>query len=186
MLGRVRRTTRTDVGLALAMSGIAYLVWVLTTGVARHTVNELMKSQHLGPVEKMPSVSEWLCNAFLAGGFVWDMVGVLWLVLTMALIIGSSRQRWIISWPWMSTVLQALVTVLLAIWSGLAGMAPYGLTIAHIGEAPYPTAAYTFMSLALAIGMLLWVTVLVWLLLERGRMGRGPRFRDGMRTHAHP
>jgi Na+(H+)/acetate symporter ActP len=38
MLGQLRRTTRTDVGLALTFVGIAYLVWVLVAGVARELV----------------------------------------------------------------------------------------------------------------------------------------------------
>ena len=41
MLGTVRKTTRTDVGLALASAGMAYLAWTIVTGVARHVVNEL-------------------------------------------------------------------------------------------------------------------------------------------------
>ena len=41
MLGQSRRTTRLDVGLALAFSGIAYLVWALVAGISRRTVQDL-------------------------------------------------------------------------------------------------------------------------------------------------
>ena len=43
MLGRLRRTTRLDVGLALAFSGMAYLGWALVAGISRSSVDKVFE-----------------------------------------------------------------------------------------------------------------------------------------------
>ncbi len=181
MLGRVRRTTRTDVGLALAFAGIAYLMWTAVMGVARHIVNELSKTAYIGKVS-FPAVTSALCNSFVRGGAVWDLAGVLWLLVSLVLIIGSSRQRWIISWPWLSAICHALAAALVGTWTALAAVSPSQYGIAY-REPPYPAAGWSSFFAALAVALVMWVLALVWMLFERIRLRRGPSLRDGLRTH---
>ena len=181
MLGRLRRTTRVDVGLGISFAGVAYLVWLLSAGIARHVVNELLRAARQNV--QLPGLSRWLCNAFLHAAAVFDVVGVLWLVLSLALIVGASRQRWSISWVWMSAICQTMGAALLVVWSALAGIRPFVTPGSVIGRPAYPTTGYAFMSVAAAVALVLWVMVLIWLLYERARLRRGPTLRDGLRTN---
>ena len=186
MLGRPLRTTRIDVGLALSFGGVAYLVWVLVVGTARHVVNEIARSIHVEkvPIAELPAAARWLWNSFLHAGAVFDLVGVVWLALSLALIIGASRQRWSISWAWTCAICQAMAATMVGVWTSLAGAFPLGSrTVADAAAAPYPTAGWTSLSVAVALSLVLWVSVLVWLLYERARLRRGPSLRDGLRTH---
>ena len=181
MLGQVRRTTRADVGLALTLSGVAYLVWTLVVGVARGIVNELAAIAQAQAVI-YPGVTRWLVGAFLNAAALWDLLGVLWLLVGLVLIVGSSRQRWIISWAWLSAICHAMAAALLAVWTALAAIAPFRISPAP--QAP-PAASTGWGSFAVAIGiaLLIWVFTLVWMLSERSRLRRGPSLRDGLRTH---
>jgi hypothetical protein len=183
MLGRIRRTTRTDVGLALAFGGIAYLVCVAALGAGRHVVNAISRGLHAdkATLSSLPGAPRWLCHTFLQAAAVLDIVAVLWLVLSLALIVGASRQKWSISWAWMSAVGEALAAALLGVWAAVA--AASDRTGRPAPADGYPTTGWTFLSVAVALALVLWVTVLVWLLYERARLGRGPSLRDGLRTH---
>jgi len=183
MLGTVRRTTRTDVGLALALAGISYVIWVFVMGTARGVTNALIRAATAGQAS-LPGLSRALCNSFAHAAWVFDLAGVLWLVVSLVLITGSSRQVWIISWPWLSAICQAMVAAVLAIWS--AGAAAVALAAdAPAGSIPpaLPPAPWGPLYLFLAIAMVTWVGTLVWLLLERARLRRGPSHRDSLRTH---
>lgn len=182
MLGRVRRTTRADVGLALALAGTSYLVWALAMGSTRHLVNELSHVAHASSI-RLPTVTRWLSNAFIQAAPVWDLVGVLWLLVSLVLIVGSSRQRWITSWPWLCSICQSMAATLVAVWAAVAGIAPFVAGASTPEPLPYPTIGWTSLSVALAVALLIWVTTLVWLLYERARLGRGPSLRDSLRTH---
>ena len=159
----------------------ASLVWLLSAGIARHVVNELLRAARQDV--QLPGLSRWLCNAFLHAAAVFDVVGVLWLVLSLALIVGASRQRWSISWVWMSAICQTMGAALLVVWSALAGIRPFVTPGSVIGRPAYPTTGYAFMSVAAAVALVLWVMVLIWLLYERARLRRGPTLRDGLRTN---
>lgn len=172
-------------GLAISFAGVAYLVWVVGVGVGRHLVNELSRTVHAGEFtfDSLPGATKWLCRTFLYTAPVFDIIGVLWLLLSLALIVGASRQRWSISWPWMSGLCQAMAAALITAWAGLSGQAPFIYGTFHMGKPPYPTAGWTFMSVAVCLALASWVGALVWLLYERARLGRGPSLRDGLRTH---
>ena len=188
MLGRVRRTTQADVGLALALSGISYLTWVLATGIIRHVALAMARAQHA--FEKLsPAVSglaNWFARTGLGMTVVLDVVGVLWLVLSLVLLVGASRQRWSNSWTWLSAALQSMVACLGAAWAALAAaermsaLAPAAAGPAQVSPA---TIGWMTLPIAAAVALLIWVTVLVTLLLERARLARGPSLRDGLRTH---
>jgi hypothetical protein len=192
MLGRVRRTTGTDVGLAIAFAGISYLVWALVIGVGRHVVNEFSLAAYTGKLDMagFPMAARWLYNTLMHAAPVFDLVGVLWLILTLALIWGASRQIWSISWAWMSASIGSMVGTLLMIWFALSYMAsapfifgakPPAETLP--GQLPYPTIGWTPMTVAIAVALVVWTTVLVWLLYEQGRLHRGPTLRDSLGTH---
>lgn len=172
-------------GLVLSFAGVAYLIWALAIGTGRHLVNGLSRMVHAGefPFDTLPTVTKWLCNTFFHAAPVFDVVGVLWLLLSLALIVGASRQRWSVSWPWMCALCQAGGAALMAAWAGLSGQAPFIYGVSYVGRPPYPTTGWTFMSVAVCLALVLWVGVLVWLLYERARLRRGPSLRDGLRTH---
>ncbi len=182
MLGRVRRTSRVDVGLAMSFAGISYLIWVLVVGVTRHLVNEV--SRYAGEsVFLLPLVTRWLRNAFIHAAPVFDLVGVLWLLLSLGLIVGASRQRWSISCPWVCAICQAMSAAVLAVWAGLAGQMPYRIYANHVSASSYPTTGWTSLCVAVAIALVMWVTSLLWMISARARLMRGPKLRDGMRTN---
>jgi len=181
MLGRLRRTTRTDVGLALAFAGIAYLVWALVAGVSRAVVQEVIDYTSLGGGE----IKAWVRIIFVEGGIVIDLVGLVWMALSLYLVVRSSRQRASVSWAWTSAVCQLLVA---ALGSVLVGWAAYkarptpaagggsDTTMAQIGGISLPV--------VLAVAIVLWTTFLVWLLADRARLSRrGPTLTDGLRTN---
>ena len=186
MLGRVRRTTRTDVGLVISFVGVAYLIWTLAIGTSRHLVNQLARSAYLGRLAlgSLPVATRALYGAFIDAAAIWDTVGLLWLVLSLVLILGASRQRWSVSWPWMSATCQAMVSVLVTAWAGLSANAPSwpvgGPTSRPL---PYPHTGWTFMSLVVSLALVIWAGTLIWLLYEQARLGRGPSPRDSLRTH---
>ena len=182
MLGKVRRTTRTDVGLSISMIGVAYLVWALCTALAKGLANELSLEVYAYQI-RLPVVATWLCNSFIYGSLVWDVLGILWLVLGLALIVGASRQSWSISWAWLSGICQVMAAALLACWAAVCAISPYHPLITFADPVPYPSTGWTSLSIAVALALVVWTTVLVWLLIERARLGRGPSLRDSLRTH---
>ena len=178
----MRRTTRTDVGLALAFAGITYLVWALVAGVSRAVVEELIDITALRGGE----LKGWVRVIFVEGGTVIDLVGLAWMAATLYLVLRSSRQRASISWAWTSAITQLLVA---ALGSVLVGWAAYqsrpapvapreSTTLAQISEISLPV--------ILVVAVLVWTTFLVWLLVDRARLSRrGPTLTDGLRTNIY-
>jgi len=184
VLGRLRRTTRTDVGLALAFVGIVYLVWALVAGLSRDIVQEMIKSA-AGTDVLLPAPTRVVKVIFLRGAIVIDIVGLAWLALSLYLVVRGSRQRASISWAWVSAVCQSLVS---AVGAVLVGWAAYKPHVLPVEQAPSTWEQIRHISLAvvLVVAVLLWVTALVWLLIERARLDRrGPTLRDGLRTNIY-
>ena len=168
----------------MSFAGVAYLIWVLVVGVTRHLVNELSHAQYAERLGDLPVATRWLWNAFIYAAPVFDLVGVLWLLLSLGLIVGAGRQRWSISCPWVCAICQTTAATLLAVWAGMAAQAPYQFFTAHTpGPPPYPTTGWASLCVAVAISLVMWVTSLVWMISERARLMHGPKLRDGMRTH---
>ncbi len=165
----------------MSFAGIAYLIWVLAVGSTRHLVNELSHAQYAG---ELPVITQWLQNAFIHAAAVFDLVGVLWLLLSLGLIVGAGRQRWSISCPWVCAICQTMAATLLAVWAGMAAQAPYHLLTSYVpGSQPFQTTGWASLFVALAIAMVMWVTSLVWMISERARLMHGPKLRDGMKTN---
>ncbi len=176
MLGRTRRTTGTDVGLAIAFAGLAYLAWMLAAGVACHVAGLLQG--HAGVVDGQGDVFRWGLTVWGVGI---DLLGLLWLLGNLMLVMAASRQRRSISWAWATAGGQVLAAVLLACWTAFLGSRLLaGQTIAG---PPLQPGGWTLFSVSIAIALATWVTVLVVLLYDRVRLGRGPSLRDGQRTH---
>ena len=182
MLGKLRRTTRTDVGLVLASTGIAYLAWVLVAGVARELVAELISfSGAFDP--SLPWPTRAVRIVFVDAGWAIDLAGLVWLLISLGLVMGSSRQKFSVSWPWLSALLQAIVTAVGGIAVAWSVHLPYrqGLVAATTWE---KVSGISLPALTV-LAVLIWVTFLVMLLVERARLNRhGPTLRDGIRTQA--
>lgn len=188
MLGRLRRTTRVDVGLALAFSGAAYLVWSLVAGVSRQLMQEMI--QNIGHTVRLEKTTALIKVFFVEGGFVIDLVGLAWLVGCLILILLASRQRISVSWAWMCAICQSLVAALGGALVAWAVQRPY-VTVLSGNATDHPltaTAQISMVSLPIVItvALLIWVTFVVWLLVERARLNRrGPSLTDGLRTNVY-
>jgi hypothetical protein len=185
MLGRLLRTTRTDVGLALGFAGAAYLVWALVADLSRFVVQSMITYtfQH-DIVVKGPT--KLVKVFFVDTGFVIQIVGVVWLVGTLVLVVQSSRQKMSISWAWMCAILQVCIAALGAVFVAWAAYLPFVPDPGQVSPTASPGAIVSGISLRviMPVALLLWTTFLVWLMVERARFNRrGPTLRDGMRSN---
>jgi hypothetical protein len=181
----MRRTSRTDVGLALSFAGVAYLVWAVVAGVSRNTVQELIKSSAVREFMLRDS-AHVLKIVFVEGGIVIDAVGLVWLAGSLVLVMLSSRQLCSISWSWVSAIGQAIVAALGAVLVGWAAYQPHVVPPDAVLPKAATWAKVSAISLpvVVVVAVVLWVVVLVWLLVERARFNRrGPTLRDGLRTN---
>lgn len=176
MLGRTRRTTRTDVSLALTMAGFVYLAWVFACWTAAAAATGLMKE----PDATLTSLATGFVNTFGSWGrHVFDIVGPLWMLGSLYLVIRASRQHRIISWSWLLISCQGIAAILIAAWA----------TLSHAGmyspQSPTLPPAANWLPTVVTIAVLIWFGTLGWLIFERLRLGRGPAIRDGAKTHAY-
>ncbi|HUT57133.1 MAG TPA: hypothetical protein VNA25_04585 [Phycisphaerae bacterium] len=190
MLGRLRRTTRLDVGLALVFSGVSYLVWSLVAGTSREMVREMILASHLSDLT-IPEFTQVVKVFFVDMGFMIDLAGLAWMLLSLALVLYSARQKLSISWAWLSAIVQSFVAAGGGVLVGWAMNLPLR-PIAEAGRGREQVSELTRLSevslpVILSLAILTWVTFLVWLLVERARFrSRGPTLRDGLRTNVYP
>ena len=190
MLGRLRRTTRLDVGLALGFSGASYLVWALVAGISRRSVGQVFENigRSGNTWEGLAPASAWVKTMFVDAGIAIDVVGLAWLAVSLLLIVFSSRQYFSISWAWVSAITQSFTAGLGAVLVGWAGQEPVKLLITPTQAAP-ARSAWAHVSgfsllVTLVLAVVVWTGFLVWLLIDRHRLsGRGPSLRDGMRSN---
>ncbi|MFB3894086.1 MAG: hypothetical protein ACE15C_18940 [Phycisphaerae bacterium] len=174
-----------DVGLALAFAGLSYLAWAGVAGLARWFVQEMIRTTEFHSI-KVEGWTKLVRVFFVDSGFVIDIVGVVWMVLTLLLVFQSSRQRISISWAWMSAMLQSFAAAGGAMLVGWAAYLPHVLSPDKLQKKTSLAQEVSMRSLPIImpIAVLIWVTVLVWLLVERARLDRrGPTLSDGMRTN---
>jgi hypothetical protein len=179
-----------DVGLAIAFAGLTYLVWALVAGWCRELVQTFIRDMyHAGALgEELPQVTRNVKVFFVDAGFVIDLVGLAWLVVTLVLVLLSSRQKIGVSWAWVSAMLQCFTAALGAVLVGWAVYMPHSLPITIVPESEGMTVFQRVSEISLpilvAVAVAIWVTFLVWLLVERGRYNRrGPSLRDGQRSN---
>jgi len=183
MLGRTRRTTRLDVGLALSMVGVAYLVWAFVAGVTRQLV-----ADSIGYSSVFDAAWPWSTRAvrvlFVEAGAALDVVGLVWLVGSLVLVLYSSRQRLSASWAWLSGICQTIVAALGGVWVAWAVHLPYRPATAQADNSPWAQLSGLSLPVLLGLAILIWVVFLVLLLVDRARLSRhGPSLRDGLRTN---
>lgn len=187
MLGKQRRTTRLDVGLALAFAGLSYLVWSLIAGSSRQLVQVFIESAQ-GMNMPLPEITRVVRLFFVEWGFIIDLVGLAWMMVSLVLVLLSSWQKIRISWAWMSAILQSFTAGLGAVLVGTAVYAPHARTAATVASHPTILERVSQISLPVivSIAIVAWTTALVWLLVERSRWNRrGPSLRDGLRMNVH-
>jgi hypothetical protein len=183
MLGRLRRTTRTDVGLALAFVGVAYLAWALVAGVTRALVGDLISFSDVSD-PALPLATRVVRVVFVDAGVAIDVAGILWLTASLLLVLRSSRQRLSISWPWFSALAQTLVAAIGGTLAAWAVHLPYcHIAAAEAKATPLERISGISLPVLLVLALLVWVTFLVLLLVERARLNRhGPSPSDGLRA----
>jgi len=186
MLGRTQKTSRLDVGLALMLTGVAYLVWLLVAGFSRELVRAMLVATE---GTRNPMVTKVVRIIFLDAGFLIYLVGLAWLVGSLALVLLGSRQKISISWAWMSAVCQASFAAGGAVLVGWGVNAPYFIASTRGGDT---SALQTISAISLVvtatIAVVVWIAAVVWLLIERSRLGgrRGPTLRDSLRDSFSP
>jgi len=191
MLGRLRRTSRLDVGLALGFSGVACLIWFLVAGTSRDMVQEMIRcTQGSTAVGQLPPFTLGVKIFFIDAGPAIDMVGMAWLLASLVLVVYGSRQKLSISWAWASAISQSLVAALGGVLVGYAMNLPYRMLAAAGAKIPSPTALEQVSSISfpvvLTFSILIWVTFLVWLLVDLARYRRrGITLADGLRTNQY-
>lgn len=182
MLGRVRRTTRTDVTLALILAGVVYLAWALACSYAAQAA-EMIAIRSFA-VTAQPPIVQRLVDTFSVDSRLSAlpaMLGPVWMCLGLWLVIRASRQRRIISWAWLVITCQALAAMGIAAWASrasLTAMAAFNAQPTPGGSIEQGLPNYVL------IGVLIWLGTLAWLVIDRVRFSRhGPALGDGIRTH---
>ena len=186
MLGRTRRTSRLDVSLALAFTGIAYLVWALAAWTARNLIRDMIQvTRSMG--EEVPGVTRGVKIFFVDAGVVIDLVGLAWLLVSLLLVVFAGRQKFSISWAWVSAICQSFVAAWGAVLVAWAAFLPFG---PKVGAAPVSesttleTVSGLSLPVVLVVAVVVWTSLLLWLLFERSRFfHRGPTVRDSLRTN---
>lgn len=177
-------------GLALCFSGVACLIWFLVAGASRDMVQEMIRCTYGSTVvQELPAFTRGVKLFFVDAGFAIDLVGLAWLLVSLVLVMYSSRQRLSISFAWASAICQGFVAALGGLLVGYAMNLPYRLLVSPGGGGgPTPTTfeQVSEMSLpvVLTVSILMWVLCMVWLLVELARYKhRGPSLADTLRTN---
>lgn len=188
MLGRLKRTTRLDVGLAISFAGVAYLIWALVAGVTRTLVADMVRA-FAGTQTDLSGSPQAVKTLFVDAGFAIDVVGLAWLAATLVLIVLASRQRIGISWSWVSAACQSLLAAMGGLWVAWAVHIPYAGAVlppdGAVDQTPWAQLSGVSLPVIIPLAIVLWVAALVWLLVERARYNRRRiTLRDGLRTNA--
>ena len=181
MLGRLRRTSRLDVGLSLSFVGLAFMAWALVAGVSRVMMeNVILLEEKLGDI---PAVTSNLKIFFVDTGFIIDVVGIAWMALSLALVFLASRQRISITWAWLSAVLQSLSAAAGALLVGWGVYAPH-IIEGETNKTVLAKVSQISLPVIIALAILIWVVFAIWMLIDRARLDRrGPTLTDGLRTN---
>jgi hypothetical protein len=133
----------------------------------------------------MPWATRAVRIVFVDAGVAIDVAGLAWLVISLLLVIYSSRQRFSISWCWLSGLLQGLVAAVGGIAVAWSAHLPY--RVAHVPSATtWEKVSGISLPVLTVLAVLIWVTFLVMLLVERARFDRrGPSPWDGLRTQRY-
>ena len=184
MLGRLRRTTRRDVGLSLTFTGLVFLTWSFVTFTARHLIVRLMMQLDMDGSKTLPEPTRLVNQFFSSYGFVIDLTGLAWMLLSLTLVLLASRQKISISWSWLSSGIQILVASLGSIFVHVATAAPYDVMISQMDNTLGEKISLISWPTVLCIAVLSWVYFLIRLLLDRGKFDKTqPTLNDSFRSN---
>jgi hypothetical protein len=161
------------------------LVWALVAGASRSIVQEMNRYVAYHGVQ-VKGITRTVQIFFVDAGFVIDVVGVTWLAASLTLVLLASRQRISASWAWVSTICQVSIAACGAVLVAWAAYLPHVVSEEKASEQATIAERVSQFSLQVVIpvALLIWVTFLVWLLVERARLDRrGPSLHDGMRSN---
>ena len=183
MLGRLKRTSRLDVGLALSFTGLSFLMWSVVAGVSRYLMYNFVCSSDLNM--ELPVLSTAVKWFFSDAGFIIDIVGLAWMFVNLLLIFLANRQKISISWAWITAGVQSLVTTTGALLVGTAVSVPF---FSGVVDPKDKTLMEIFSMISLpvviAVAVLVWILFVIWMLVERSRLERrGPSLSDSLRTN---
>jgi peptidoglycan biosynthesis protein MviN/MurJ (putative lipid II flippase) len=162
MLGQTRRTTRTDVSLALSAAGFVFLAWVLACWSAKQAAMAIGSAD-----TPLPGLTRGFMATFGgAGRHAFDIVGPLWMFFSLWRVIRAAHQRRIISWSWLLTGIQAIGAILIASWASLAQA---HATLVSAEEIEYMP---DWFCAVIIVAVAIWLATLYLLVSERSRLKR--------------
>jgi len=177
----MKRTTRTDVGLAIAFTGISFVGWAIVAGISRLMMKNMMRASVNG--EQLPQVTRIMKVFFVETGFVIDIVGLLWLTVGLVLIYFANRQIIGISWAWISAFTQTIVAGAGALLVSWAVYAPH-MFEKEVSNGTFTKLSMISLTVVIILAVVIWLMFVVKMLKERNRtIRRGPSLSDGLRTN---
>lgn len=184
MLGRIKRTSRLDAGLATAFVGLSFLAWALVAGVSRSLMLKLYQD-YLNNALVLPKFSKVVEIFFVDTGIVIDIAGLLWMVGGLVLVYIAIRQKISISWAWLCAMTQCLFATIGGVIVSTAIFAPYGFhwpenlkSLEMLSQISFPV----FLSIAIVI----WAIFVFSMLRARYRWlmrFTGPSIRDSVKSN---
>ncbi|MBT3278005.1 MAG: hypothetical protein HN909_02785 [Phycisphaerales bacterium] len=182
MLGRLRRTTRNDVALSLAFTGLVFLTWSFIAFTAKNLFNRLVIEAQV--TKALDPFTLSVKRFFVDYGFVIDLTGLAWMLASLTLVLLASRQRISISWSWLSSGLQVLVASVgsIVVHTATAATVPHKNVVVDasitekIGSISWPV--------VLGIAVMAWLFFLIRMTKDRGKFVR-PRqtLNDSFRSN---
>ena len=172
--------------MALAFTGIAYLVWAMAAWTARNLIQNMIQvTTSMG--EEVPGITRRVKIVFVDAGVAIDLVGLAWLAVSLLLVVFAGRQKFSISWAWVSAICQSFVAAWGAVLVAWAAFLPFGPKVdpaATVENTAWEKVSGLSLPVVLAVAVVVWSSLLLWLLFERSRFfHRGPTVRDSLRTN---
>ena len=137
--------------------------------------------------EKVPPITSGVKVVFVDAGVAIDLVGLAWLTLSLLLIVFAGRQKFSISWAWVSAICQSFVAAWGAVLVAWAGFLPFASKVdpaAAAENTAWAKVSGLSLPVVLGVAVVVWSALLFWLLFERSRFfNRGPTVRDSLRTN---
>jgi hypothetical protein len=167
----------------MALSGAAYLFWVLVAGVSRDLMQEFIGAAANKNLQ-LPDLTRNVKIFFVDTGFAIDLAGLAWLGLSLLLVGLANRQRISISWAWASAIVQTMVAGLGAVLVGWAVFLPF-TPVGEVGDqSTMEQVSRISLPVVLAVAVFVWAGVLMWLIRDSRRLHRrGPTLSDGLRSN---
>ena len=165
----------------MSFTGLSFLMWSFVAGVSRSLMYNLVRASDLD----LPALSAGVKWFFVDFGFIIDITGLAWMVISLVLIFLANRQKISISWGWISAGIQSLVAAVGALLVGWGVSVPFF----HVYVKPQDSTMMEIFSMislpvVIAVAIFVWIVFVIWMLVERRRLERrGPSLSDSLRTN---